>query len=174
VKVSRLAVLASLALATPAVAAPQVTPFPATGTYHGSIESSDSLASPSRGLACSLTDGSLACFDSRAEATAAERVASLRAGSVPVAALSSCSPALTVWANNSYNGSSISINSYPGWFGLGGFSNQGSSWYTGCRSGKLADLAGGGGAQRSLPSYTGETQLSIYGYDNVASSAYRG
>ncbi len=173
-KSSRLAVLASLMLAAPAFSAPTVEPFPKAGTYHGLTEPSAALTDPGRGLACSLTDGALACFDSQAEATASDRVAGLRSGSVPVSALSSCSPGLTVYVNNNYGGSSLSLNSYPGWFGLGGFSNTVSSWSTGCRSGKLADLAGGGGAQRSLGSYNGEGNLWIYGYDDVASSAYRG
>lgn len=169
------ATAALAATLAPAASAVTSQPFPETGTYHGQTLPAEELTNPARGLACAVTAGSLTCHDSLAESQAASRIAELKSGSSfgLVAALSSCSPALIVWENSGFTGTSLGYNDYPGWFDLPSwFRNVTSSWQTGCRLGKLAENTGGGGAQRSWGSYSSESLPSSW--NDRADSVYRG
>jgi hypothetical protein len=140
--------------------------FPATGTYKGATAPSEDLVT--RGLSCNVVRGDLSCYDSRAEA---DRATGQRAA---LGVLSTCSPPLRVWYGGNFTGSNLSFYDYPGWQNLpAAYVNQVSSWQTGCRSGKLSDLNGGGGAQLSLGANQSQGVMPL-GWNDKANAIYRG
>lgn len=151
--------------ATPAVAT--VAAFPDSGSYKGIVSPSEKLVT--RGLACNIIGPKLTCYDTELEALEAGRAETQE----PMSVAATCSPPLSVYMDQGFQGGSLSFYSYPGWQDLpSSWRNQTSSWKSGCRAGRLSDYTGGGGNQIGLPA--GSTASSMpSGWNDRADAIYR-
>lgn len=129
-----------------------------------------------RGMSCALTEAGIACFDSQVEASdAAAGTTGLGTTQTTTmrAALASCYPALALFDNPYYTGSTFYIAVQSAWINLGpyNFGNRTSSWQTGCAGAYLANGDYGGGARIGMPA--GGRDPEMGSFDNLASSAVR-
>jgi hypothetical protein len=137
-----------------AATSPSVWSVPDTGSYAGKQFATTALIA--KGVSCNLVGSALSCFDTEAGARAA-------LGEVALA----CAP-LVVYDTSGYGGASLSVAN-SGTTNLGAFANRTSSWKSGCKQGRLTDVATG--TVRNLAANSQENVPAAF--DNRADTAWR-